>query len=95
MNRILGVVLAVMLLGGCTLFQDSGQQEQRSDVASRIKTRLINEQSLDAAAIQVEQAGDTIVLRGFADDEAKKKRLEDLAREVAGNRQIDNQIKIR
>ena len=94
MTRPALVVLA-LVLSACAPFQDKAETPQLADLATQIKTRLINEQALDAAAVQVEQQNGNIYLRGFADSEAKKQRLESIAREVAGDHPVINQIEVK
>lgn len=93
--KSLAAALLVLCVSACTWFQDTQPEPQLGSLANRIKTHLINEQPLDAAAIQVREVGQTIVLDGFAESQAKKQQLESLARAVAGERKIVNQIQIR
>lgn len=94
--RIAALGALLLALSGCGIFERSDEQPASLDTtAIRIKTQLINQQALDAAAIQVDECNGVIYLHGFADNEAKKRRIEALAREVAGDRQIVNQIEIR
>lgn len=91
---LLGIL--VLMLAGCTILDQTDPTPTRLDtLATKIKTRLVNDMPLAAAAVQVDQQNGVIYLRGFADDAATKQRLEAVARKDAGDRKIVNQIEIK
>ena len=89
------MTLLALMLSACVPFQDQSETPELANLATQIKTRLINEQTLDAAAVQVEQKEGTIYLRGYADSEAKKQRLEQIARDAAGDHPVVNEIEVK
>ena len=91
----LSTALLALVLSACAPFQEQPETPELADLATQIKTRLINEQTMDAAAVQVEHEDGSIYLRGYADSEAKKQRLEQIARDAAGDHPVVNQIEVK
>ncbi len=94
--RLLPLALLLLGLAGCGMLDKPDATPTSLDtVATRIKTQLINQLPLAAAAVNVDQESGVIYLRGFADDAATKKRIETIARKTAGGQKIVNQINIK
>ncbi len=93
--RLLPLALLVVALAGCGMFNKPDTTTSLDSSATRIKTQLINQLPLAAAAVNVDQEGDAIYLRGFADDAATKQHIEEIARKTAGEQKIVNQIKVK
>ena len=90
-------VLAVALtLGGCAGFGTEITPEPRGDavIATRIKGGLIEDETLDAAAIHVEADQGRVTLSGFVETEAQKNRAAEIARQEAGG-EVDNRIEVK
>ncbi len=94
--RLRPLALVVVLgLSGCGLFNKPETPASLDTTATRVKTQLINQLPLAAAAINVDQEADVIYLRGFADDAATKQHIEAIARKIVGAQKIVNQIKVK
>lgn len=94
--RTLYIIGLALALSACAPSQRPADEAvPLSGVATRIKTELINAQSLDAAAIQVEARDGVIYLHGFADSEAKKRQLESVAEQAAGGHRVVSRIEIK
>ena len=94
--RTLRIIALAVTLSSCVLREPANEQPQTLDtLATRVKTELINQTPLDAAAVQVRQQGGVLYLRGFAESEASKQRMEAIARQVAGEHRVVNQIQIK
>ena len=99
MRRLRNIALALALaplLGSCAQQETVTDQDVMLDtLATRIKTEMINQVPTDAAAVEVQQQGGVIYLRGFADSKASRQRMEEIAREASGDRRIVNQIRVK
>lgn len=94
--RTIATMALLTLLTACAPMQDKErEQADLNGVAMQVKTQLINQDPMAAAAVQVEQRGDQLYLTGFADSAAKKKKLEQIARQAAGGRTVVNQLEIK
>jgi osmotically-inducible protein OsmY len=94
--RTLRIAALTLGLISCAMHEPVNDQPQTLDtLATRVKTELINQAPLDAAAVEVQQRDGVIYLRGFADSEAKKQRMEAIARQVTGAHRVANQIQVK
>ena len=92
------LLYAVIGLAACaTLAPEGVEQPPRDDaiIATKIKAELIEDETLDAAAIRVVSDAGAVTLDGFVDNEEQKRRAETLAQAVDGVFSVDNQLKIR
>lgn len=64
-------------------------------VATRIKARLIEDDSLAAAAIRVSSQASVVTLDGFVDNAGQKRRAQELAYGVAGVTYVANKLRAR
>lgn len=97
MIKILTPLLAVLWLGACAGFGNRLEPEPAVDaaLATRIKARLVEDETLDAAAIQVESDAGRIRLRGFVETEEQRQHAETLALEQAGVGAVNNEIVVK
>ncbi len=90
-------VSAVVFLSACAALDPIGlvpEAQQDAVVAAKVKAELIEEKSLDAAAIRVESNAGAVTIDGFVDNQAQKERAGNLARGVPGVSRVDNQLKV-
>lgn len=92
-----GIMIAALAACTPTQEKESGQAEVREldSLAMQVKTELINQEPMAAAAVQVKQRDGKLYLTGFADSEAKKQQLEQIARQAGGGRTVVNQLEIK
>lgn len=97
-NAAVSVLMAgALVLGGCAgLSPDRVVPEEQQDavLATRVKAKLIEERSLDAAAIRVISDAGTVTLDGFVDSQSQKERAASLVRDVPGVVSVDNQLQV-
>ncbi|WBY03387.1 BON domain-containing protein [Ramlibacter tataouinensis] len=97
--------LAIAALAGATLASTGcavmrGQETAGSYVddaatTTAVKTRFVEDKTVDAAAIKVETLQGTVQLSGFAKSNAEKAQAEYLARNTKGVRAVRNDIIVR
>jgi hyperosmotically inducible protein len=99
-NTLAAIVAAsaVALTAGCavTRGQESvGAYVDDSAITSNIKARMVEDKSVDAAAIQVETLNGNVQLSGFAKDRLEKQTAESIAMKVKGVKSVQNNIAVR
>lgn len=99
-NTFAAVVTAIVLLGatGCavTRGQESvGAYIDDSAITTAVKSRMVDNPSVDAAAISVETMKGTVMLSGFAKSAAEREVAENLARKTDGVKAVKNEILVR
>lgn len=60
-----------------------------------VKAALVAEPSLEAAAIEVTLSGRTVTLGGFVETRTQRQRAAEVAREVAGVKEVVNNITVK
>jgi hypothetical protein len=71
---------------------EDGARDER--IASEVRSRLERHEMVDASRITVQVTNGEVMLIGAADNRFMRQRAEDLAREVAGVRDVVNKIGI-
>jgi len=99
-NTLAAIVAAsaVALTAGCavTRGQESvGAYVDDSAITSNIKARMVEDKSVDAAAIQVETLNGNVQLSGFAKDRLERQTAESIAMKVKGVKSVQNNIAVR
>ena len=99
-NTLAAVVAAsaIALTAGCavTRGQESvGAYVDDSSITSSIKARMVEDKSVDAAAITVETLNGNVQLSGFAKDRLEKQTAESIAMKVKGVKSVQNNIAVR
>ncbi|AKJ30539.1 BON domain-containing protein [Caldimonas brevitalea] len=72
-----------------------GQYVDDATIATRVKTRFAQDDTVSAMRIEVEALQGTVQLSGFATSEAEKSRAAELARSVADVKSVRNDIIVR
>lgn len=93
------VALTWLLAGtGCGTFgneRDDAAKGPESVLEANVKTALISDADIDAAAIGVGISGNRVTLTGFVANEAERRRAEQVAGQVKGAEQVINRIEVR
>jgi hyperosmotically inducible protein len=92
------LVSAGMALSGCSVFRgQSTPGEYVDDVAitSKVKASLLDDDRVEGLDVNVDSTNGKVRLTGWADSEAEKRRVADLARKVDGVKSVDNQIQVK
>lgn len=99
-TTLAAVVAAVALLTatGCavTRGQESvGAYVDDSVITTQVKSRFVENKTVDAAAISVETLKGIVMLSGFAKSAAERNVAESIARGVNGVKVVKNEIAVR
>jgi osmotically-inducible protein OsmY len=92
-------LVTVITWSGCAgIFSRERVKEEPSEdvkMAMSIKSKLLQESGLNAAAIHVEAKEGIIQLSGFVDTESQRQRASAVARSVSGVQHVNNQIQLK
>jgi len=94
----LAAVSALALGAGCAEMRGNesiGGYVDDDSITTTVKTRLVEDKSVDAAAIQVETAQGNVVLAGVARSEIEKITVESIAIKVRGVKTVQNNVAVR
>ncbi|RZT97754.1 BON domain-containing protein [Rivibacter subsaxonicus] len=89
---------ALIVLPGCAVTRDQqtvGAYIDDTAITTAVKAKLVEDKSVDAAAISVETLNGTVMLSGFAKSAAEKNTAESLTRDVKGVKAVKNGITVR
>ncbi|PXW97015.1 BON domain-containing protein [Sphaerotilus hippei] len=95
---VVTALAALTVLPGCAVSRGQstvGEYVDDTTVTTRVKTRFIEDKSVDASAISVETLNGTVMLSGFAKSSIEKDMAEKIARGVPGVKSIRNEITVR
>ncbi len=90
--------LVLIAASGCavTRGQESvGAYVDDAAITTAVKSRFVENKSVDASSISVETMKGTVMLSGFAKNSTEKATAEDLARKVKGVLAVNNEIAVR
>jgi osmotically-inducible protein OsmY len=91
-------VLALTSITGCAVTRDQqsvGAYIDDTAITTAVKARMIDNKTVDAAAISVETLNGTVMLSGFAKSSSEKAVAESLTWKVEGVRAVKNELAIR
>ncbi|HEV7574813.1 MAG TPA: BON domain-containing protein [Caldimonas sp.] len=90
---------AVLALGaGCAMMrgQESiGAYVDDSAITSSVKSRMVEDKTVDAEAIRVETSNGNVVLSGLARTPLEKNTAESIAMKVRGVKTVQNNVAVR
>jgi hyperosmotically inducible protein len=95
---LLTAVAALSVLPGCAVTRGQssvGTYIDDSAITTAVKAKLVEDKSVDAAAVSVETLNGEVMLSGFAKNATEKANAERLARGVNGVKSVKNQITVR
>lgn len=89
------LVLWLMLVSGCSVFDGSGMATQDTAEAVRLKAVLLEAEDLAGSAIDITIVDGEILLEGFVETSTQRQRAEDLVREHSSMDDVSNQIRVK
>lgn len=90
--------LILVVTTGCAVTRDQetvGAYVDDSVITTRVKTRFIDDKSVDASAVHVETLNGVVMLSGFAKNSTEKKMAESIAAKVKGVKAVKNELAVR
>ncbi len=90
--------LALLTASGCAVTrgqETTGAYIDDSVITTQVKSRMVENKDVDAAAISVETLNGTVMLSGFAKSATEKNTAEAIARKVNGVKSVKNEIAVR
>jgi hyperosmotically inducible protein len=99
-SKTFAAILAtsVIAMSGCAVTRGQetvGAYIDDTAITTSIKTRFIDNKSVDANSIKVETLNGTVMLSGFAKNGTEKNTAETIARGVGGVKSVRNEIAVR
>ena len=90
--------IALLSAAGCAVTRGQetvGAYIDDATITTQIKSRMIENKSVDAASIKVETLNGTVMLSGFAKNTTERATAETIARDVNGVKSVRNEIAVR
>jgi hyperosmotically inducible periplasmic protein len=90
--------IALLTATGCAVQrgqQSVGSYVDDAGITTTVKSRFVENKTVDAAAISVETLKGTVMLSGFAKSQSEKSIAEGIARGVKGVVAVQNEISVR
>ena len=90
--------LAIVTASGCAVQrgQESvGAYVDDSAITTSVKARYVDNKAVDATSIKVETLNGTVMLSGFAKNQAERDTAGDIAMQVKGVKSVKNGIAVR
>lgn len=105
MKKFVKEIAVVLLFGtlGAGLFgcaggdtkESTGQYIDDSAITAKVKSKLLTDDEVSGLAVEVETYKGVVQLTGFVDTEDEKRRAEDLAEDVPGVVNVQNDIQVK
>jgi len=93
------MAVATITTTGCTHQKEyrrsSGEYLDDQTVTARVKSALFADPNVSGFQVNVDTYQGVVSLSGFVDTAAQKARAEDVARQVSGVRQVQNNLSVR
>lgn len=89
---------ALLATGGCAIMrgQESvGSYVDDASITTAVKTKMVEDKTVDAGAVKVETLNGVVQLSGFAKSAAERSRAESIARATNGVRHVQNNLSVR
>jgi osmotically-inducible protein OsmY len=83
---------------GCAVVRDQqtvGAYVDDATITATVKTRFVEDKTVDAAAVTVETLNGVVQLSGFAKSAAERNQAEQIARGVKGVKGVQNNLTVR
>jgi hyperosmotically inducible protein len=99
-TSLVSIVATVILAtaSGCAVTrgqQTAGAYVDDSAITATVKTRMVDNTNVDAAAISVETLNGTVMLSGFAKNTTERTTAGTIAAGVSGVKSVKNEITVR
>jgi hyperosmotically inducible protein len=92
MNRATRFVVAAAVTALVVPALATAQTMDNAMLQSKVKTKLMTDDFMEGAGINLETSDGVVQLGGFIDDEAKGKKAAELVAGVEGVKEVDNQL---
>ena len=95
---IAAAAATLAITSGCAVQRGQstvGQYIDDTTITTSVKTKLIEDKTVDASAISVETLNGTVQLAGFAKSATEKAQAEVLARRASGVKDVKNSIVVK
>ena len=92
------VAVATITTTGCSKSEHrrtSGQYLDDQTITARVKSALFADPNVSGFQVNVDTYQGVVSLSGFVDTAAQKSKAEDVARQVSGVRQVQNNLSVR
>lgn len=89
---------ATIVTTGCAVVRGQetvGAYVDDASITTAVKSKFVEDKTVDAGAIKVETLNGTVALSGFAKSSAEKNRAEQIARSTKGVREVRNNLAVR
>lgn len=89
---------ALLTMTGCAVQrgqQTVGSYVDDAGITTLVKSRMVENKQVDAAAISVETLNGTVMLSGFAKNANERRMAGEIAAGVSGVRSVKNEIAVR
>jgi len=89
---------ATIVTTGCSVMRGQetvGSYVDDASITTAVKSKFVEDKTVDAGAIKVETLNGTVALSGFAKSNAEKAQAEYLARNTKGVRSVRNNLAVR
>lgn len=98
MLRFLVAAMLAIFMSGCGVFggqQTAGEYVDDATITTRVKSRFVEDEKVNALRLSVETMQGTVQLSGFAASSAERQRAGEIARGVPGVRGVRNDVVVR
>jgi osmotically-inducible protein OsmY len=102
MNYHKALAIAVLAgslgMAGCSVMngqETPGSYIDDAGITTAVKSKFVEDKTVDAASIKVETLNGTVQLSGFAKSPAEKAQAEVLARNTKGVKKVENNVTVR
>jgi len=96
LRSALGLVMLIAVTAGCTAMtgKTAGENVDDASITASVKGKLAGEKPATLTKVDVDTNKGTVYLTGNVENAAIKARATELAREVAGVRDVVNNLKV-
>jgi hyperosmotically inducible periplasmic protein len=99
-TTLAAAITAIVLIGasGCAVTRGQetvGAYVDDTSITTAVKSRFVGNKDVDASSIHVETLNGTVMLSGFAKNEAERATAGAIARDVSGVKTVKNEIVVR
>lgn len=91
-NRSIGSAAIAAILLPVLAFGQMGDVIDNTALQTKVKTKLMTDDFMEGASVNLETDNGVVQLGGFIDDEAKAKKAAEVVAGVEGVRKVDNQL---
>jgi hyperosmotically inducible periplasmic protein len=89
---------ATVVSTGCAMIrgqETAGAYVDDASITTAVKSKFVEDKTVDAGAINVQTLNGTVALSGFAKSNAEKTQAEAIARNTKGVREVRNNLVVR